>query len=432
MSSSVQAGKLIRISPSSISTFDATSRFGCERKWYFEYVLGYRSPSTGAQVVGTKLHASNEEYIDKGTIEGEVGELFTLGKSYIDSIRPNIVETEKEISFEYEGVKGVGYVDVILKDGILDWKTTADINKYGKTGEDLRKDVQMVIYAKAVHPTLKQMRLVHGQYQTSGRKQFRAVETIISREAIEVVEESVIVPLVQKMKVAAGLKNVVELPPSPNKCYSCAHKSLCPQSESENALLKFLSITKKPEVAAPVAEDAKPTAPDSPKASIAAGQVLPPDAPKSDPAKAAEPVEGFAAVPAPKTEEEKKGRGRPKGSKNKMRIEVDEPAASAPAVVLPEQPIQQVIVPNEVSKVAPKLSPLVTEGLEYTKIRVVRSVTIQPVQFNPIRFEVELEAYVNGLDLNTAYGQMSTEAQRLVQTDAEVFMENFRAKTGVK
>lgn len=58
------------------------------------------------------------------------------------------------------------------------------------------------------------------------------------------------------------------------------------------------------------------------KPAAAAAPIAPPDQPKSDPAQAAKPVEGFSPIPPPKTEAEKKER--------KMKI-IDEPAPEAAA-----------------------------------------------------------------------------------------------------
>ena len=42
--------------------------------------------------------------------------------------------------------------DVVTEAGIIDWKTTSDIEKYGKTPGELATDVQMLIYGRRSTP----------------------------------------------------------------------------------------------------------------------------------------------------------------------------------------------------------------------------------------------------------------------------------------
>jgi hypothetical protein len=51
-----------------ISAFDGDSRYGCERRGWFKYVLGKKEPTTPEMTRGTHLHAMNEEYLKTGRI----------------------------------------------------------------------------------------------------------------------------------------------------------------------------------------------------------------------------------------------------------------------------------------------------------------------------------------------------------------------------
>ena len=50
---------------------------------------------------------------------------------------------------------------MVTEDGIIDWKTSSDIRRYGKTPADLAKDTQMILYAQAEHADRLTVKLAH-------------------------------------------------------------------------------------------------------------------------------------------------------------------------------------------------------------------------------------------------------------------------------
>lgn len=349
MSKSVENGTIRVLSPSMINKFDASAPFGCERRWWYRYVKGLDEPQIGNQYLGEKVHALIEAFLAKRELgmeipaEDEALGIYLSGQRMVEEVaRRTILGVETPLpEFTLDGTRVQGYVDVVTSDGIIDWKTSSDIRRYGKTESELATDTQMTIYALAVHPSRSTVKLAHGQFQTKGTKRANFVEVEVTDKHLASHRDNVIIPLVQKMKSAASESDVRKLPRNEKSCFNCHFKSHCPTAEGET-VMSFFSKMSQPQAQA----------------------VLPPDAPKSEPEKAADPVEGFSPVPPPRkmkfedvpppapttsdlahealkapiseavdqmfkeqaeiivaAAEKKRGRGRPPGSKNKAKDE---------------------------------------------------------------------------------------------------------------
>jgi chemotaxis protein histidine kinase CheA len=306
---SIESGVIRKLSPSMMDCFDDTTPFGCQRRFVFRYVYGYKEPMNETLGDGVALHEMNKVYLQDNKLLISVQKYtdwFNAGKSYLDSIRPRIVAVEADVRMLVAGIPihEMSKCDVVMNDGIIDWKTTSSISKWGKTPGQLAKNNQLVIYAKAFHPDLDKIVLVHGQYQTKDKVLFKTATVEVSREELDAHYEKVILPLVDRMKEVAKTgateAELKAVKPNRNACRlntknACPHAALCPP-DKENALMNLFNKYK-----APGTESAPPPAAQTPSGPA----VLPPDAPKSDPALAAKPVEGFSPVPPPKTEEEK-------------------------------------------------------------------------------------------------------------------------------
>ncbi len=318
MARSVVDGVLKQVSPSSINAFDASTAFGCERRWYFRYVMDKVEPQTGSTQLGTNVHKMNEIYLRDGKLllsTEEATRLFQAGREYLDEIKPSVISVEASVKADLAGVPLVGFCDVVTKTGIIDWKTSSNVGRYGKKGFELANDTQMLVYAQALLPHLDSWKLVHGQYQTKGKLSFQLAEGLVYREALDTRFNNVIIPLVERMKSAAGEKDVEALQADRNKCGRCPHSLYCPKDE--NPIMSILSSFKK---TAPVATQAP-------------ASVVPPDAPKSDPALAAKPVEGF--TPPVVTGVSPTGEYITEKPKARMNIVDEEPSATPTA---PEAP----------------------------------------------------------------------------------------------
>ncbi len=226
------------------------------------------------------------------------------------------------------------------------------------------------------------------------------------------------------------------------KKYQCPFYEKCQKPEKENSLMaslfnKFKSAVTPhvtpvvasapmsppvpaPTVTAPSAtrrpqiQDEAPSVADL-QAQIAKLQasVLPPDAPKSDPKLAADPVEGFSPIPAPQKKadatglvtveqkaapvvEEKKKGGRPPGAKNKK-------TTAAP--------------PHDDGSIAEMIRPPVEADFEVVEITVTAGATVKRFPGDPkcyefLRADVSLRAIVRkGVNLDAVREKLSVQAE---------------------
>lgn len=395
MSKNIVDGKLVEVSPSMISTFDEKDAFGCERRGFYKYVMGLKEPVTGNQQLGTDLHALVAQRLRSGTTpegEGEAFGLYLSGQQMIEEVaKRTIVAIEEPLtSFKIADVKVKGFIDVVTSDGIIDWKTTSNINRYGKKEKDLKTDTQMVIYAQASHPALSNVKLAHGQFQTKGRG-VAFVETEVTREMLDSHTDKVIVPLVERIKVVAGFTDAKEAKPVNNqKCFRCAFRDRCKDKESENVMSFFSKFTK-----------VVPTTPEDTlnalKASIdIVNGIIPPDAAKSDPALAADPVDGFtSAITAPEP---------------RTLVLAPPPPVEAPIA-------EQVEAPAPKKRGRPKKE--ATPGVVFKSVTITKGCTINVGNFNSVRFDVSMTA--EGADVDATYAEVLAEVERRLDEEASKF-----------
>ncbi len=319
---SVVEGKIIRLSVSSVEKFDRTTRFGCERAWWFRYVQRLPSPQPAAAKLGEDIHGQLEHYLLTG--ENVLGREAMKARHLLP---PPKVGLTCEMPLEpgvltARGIPFEGYIDFLnhtgfyvdpsgkaRKEGLLvheagDHKTTSSIADNAKTPVQLKESVQMVGYG--VHefrrkPELEGVRLSHIYIPTRGKEDAEKVTTVISRDAAESFWAGRVEPLVARMQTAAALADVAALEPSLDKCGRCPYVQLCPKADplsfitdaegdSVSLFSKFApSASPNPNpVSVPTAAALTSTATTAPVNAPVA--ILPPDAPKSDPKKAADLV----------------------------------------------------------------------------------------------------------------------------------------------
>lgn len=224
--------KLEHVSASQIKTFK-----DCQRKWYYQKIVGLPSPSTQATEKGKELHRIIEDYL-KDQIEIPNSELGNLAKKGI----PFLPEPSCSLSIEIAvhehlpirnlSVPLVGYIDILERgDGyvrILDHKTTSS-KKYMKTALELSFDIQMLVYAKAVFENIAvdSVELVHVYYGTKAPFWADRVSVQVSREQCEIAFED-ISKTIDKMKENAT-KDIKEIP---RNLESCAKFGGCPYHDT--------------------------------------------------------------------------------------------------------------------------------------------------------------------------------------------------------
>ncbi len=321
------SGTLLSSSASAITTFDSSTPFGCERKSWFEVRAGLKGAPTKSLLLGDKVHKQIEHYLL--TKQDALGNEARAGKGIIDELTRQypVYQIERWIeSFYIDSVMVRGKIDFTgrhigspLINNITDWKTSSDIQKWGKTSSMLRKDTQMLIYraaaeAEGCDETLEMNHVYFGTV----KRESETVRTTINRQQLADGIGDIRLKLTA-MKLVMRATNSEDVTPDRAKCNSCPYQIHCP---SKGAFAAMSSLTdrfkKKVEghsniVVSPEIDNPSPTPIVTTKATpipdpmitvpsrrkLVINDVLPPDAPMSNPASAAKPVEGFSSIPAP-------------------------------------------------------------------------------------------------------------------------------------
>jgi len=126
----------------------------CNRKWWFTKILGLEVPQHPSAAIGTEVHAQLEAYLEEKAPVSSLGPIARTALPYAPA--PGTVYIEQSIEtlgLVAGGLPALGYIDVLdLRSDppeVLDWKTTSNF-RYAKSEDELLRNVQMSVYAKAV------------------------------------------------------------------------------------------------------------------------------------------------------------------------------------------------------------------------------------------------------------------------------------------
>jgi CRISPR/Cas system-associated exonuclease Cas4 (RecB family) len=337
----------VKISPTSVEAFDSTTAFGCERKWWFKYVAKVPDPGTSNQKLGTDLHAAVERFLLKGApgeMAPDVARLFVGIKPEVIRVREEgFVDLERPIDFELApDIRVVGRIDVVRKEGPLDWKTTSDL-KYAPTPFKLAQSTQMLLYsAWQAEECAMPSQVTHVYVQTKGQPIAQRIDANMTSARLTEGRNRII-NLVSRMEAAEKSK-VEDLPRSPEKCFRCPYKDICP-ADKETIMLatdrlraRLNSTAAAP--AAPAPQAVTPPDAPAPVKNFERKLEIQTEAPAAPPPPPAAPAPVETPAPAPAQAEAppvapKRGPGRPPGSKNKPKEPTTEEliaAQGSPAV----------------------------------------------------------------------------------------------------
>lgn len=265
------------VSASAIGAFDPSQEGGCNKRYWFEKIDGRKTPETKAQNVGKEMHRQIEHYLTTG--EPVFGPIVQPGLKFIP--RPGkdlLVErgfgdvkaalatrelmmagkaTKEDVDRCGPAVHGIpvmGAMDLRHRRGewndnngvlhreadpltgeVVDWKSSSDIESYGKKDHELVETVQMPLYAKATileWPDLNFVRVSHGQFGTRMREA-RKVSALLSRETIErrfTEIESTVSSMIDVAKETSVEKVEANLD-SCNAFRGCPHARYCPRPD---------------------------------------------------------------------------------------------------------------------------------------------------------------------------------------------------------
>ncbi len=416
--------RLMKVSPTQIETFDASTTWGCERKWWYQYIAKIRGPQDASMALGEAVHNTIEQFLKTGE-KGYLHKIARPGVMMLEELRPRIVLVEHKIDvgeLQLAGADVVGRLDALAMSEVIDWKTTSSIAKYAKTEGQLRDSVQMTIYAAWAKANTDLMvdegaRYTLGYFQTKGTPCAEKVSVQVSETKYENNLESIIATI-ERMVTVGKETDPAKVTPDESKCFlgfGCPHRAICPRSGAVSMGSLFASFGVTPAAPAPAA----------PSAAVVEGHaaVLPPDAPASDPAlaalppgskKAAAPTTVTPTLPAPTPAPEPAKRGRPLGSKNRSPqppLDIRPPdAAEAPE---PKVEVKEVKPPARGEAVAPF-------KVTHISLRHGARVSLGKNSFSSVECELEMTAEVFG-DPTAAREALSAFVKAGMAKELEVY-----------
>ncbi len=274
-----------QVSKSQLEKFspELSPESGCNRRYFYKYVLHLPEPKNPAAEQGIVGHEIAENYMLTGALP-VINDLkprsveTRLGKS-VQALIPHIplpthptLEVEAELRFEFEGVHYLGYTDyrarsVLGFKGFADWaqeagyrllpgetipllgdhKFTSD-TKWALLPEDLAKDVQAVLYSHHVlnhwDPDAPGV-FLNWVYAERGKRNALPVRTFVHRAHIE--KEMRRVNAIAKDLIQLRLRgpniDPATVPGNPRGCKAygqdCPHLDICPMSAEERLAGSF-------------------------------------------------------------------------------------------------------------------------------------------------------------------------------------------------
>ena len=301
---------IIKTSASAIESFDDSSAFGCQRRWFFKSVLKVPEPPRDNLTLGTNLHTAIENFL----IKGAPGEMKPEVQRLFHAIKPEVIRVRDEgfLALEHPidflmapDVRIVGRIDVLRKNGPLDWKTSSNVGQYAPTPYKLARSTQMLTYSewqeKTVYAgTSSPAQVTHVYVQTKGTPVTQRIDAAMTPTLLT---EGIsrVVNIAREMKAAQSLPHSPEgandLRPDRSKCRAntkmpCPYLNICPVEKA--AMSSALDRLKARLNTAPMPSAQKAVV-DAVKA-MPVQSIVPPDAP------APAPVEKFMAVPPPRSE----------------------------------------------------------------------------------------------------------------------------------
>lgn len=344
--------------------------------------------------------------------------------------------------YKLEGIPVTGRIDLLLDFGrakstdtrvlgVHDHKTSSNVEQYGKSSDDLLHNHQTSMYldfcrymfgwGKGENEVLK---MSHGYFQTKGKKLFKPVETFVTVDQLDSQVEDT-KRMIRAMKQVAKENSPKSIDKNLKACdvgFGCPYKNRCPRGVT--AMSSMLSRFKKTTAPAVPAAPAAPTNPPAVPLPAAPTGVLAKDAPASNPAIAAQPpkekkrvviqdvedAEIVAETPAAPTGsalanvpagvgapavapaaalavEEKRGPGRPRGSKK-----FEEAAVEGPS-------------------------------LEFQALTIRHGLTVNLGDHNFAKVEVELSARFKGITLESVEKQVGDYVRAAVDRELEQYAQ---------
>lgn len=230
--------KLPILSASQIKTFAR-----CKRKWGWEYIAGHRPPPGPSAELGIRVHSILEAYLKDGVMprsDTKEGQIAAAGLSLLPPRDVGWLAVERRIDFSHGDppIAYRGFIDCLYTPSdeavaqIIDHKTTTDF-KYGLTEEELKQDIQSIMYARWYFGMDEMAEVVDLQWIYYHTRQFRSkvVEATLDRsqvfEAFEKIHNAYSLPIAEAL---ISIVDPKELEPNYDACGDyggCPHAQRC-------------------------------------------------------------------------------------------------------------------------------------------------------------------------------------------------------------
>lgn len=226
--------QLGHVSASSITLFE-----NCPTRWYHRYLLGHKTKQTDAMARGSQVHEHLEKYLETGALPDTDTVTGKIAAAGLEHLPPPNKDAGVEVDLQDYAMSGLpipfkGYIDLLETDNevhILDHKTTSAW-KWAKNEEELRTNMQLIIYARHVldhFPKATEARLTHIYYLTRPPHGSRKVSVVVDRQHV-VDEFDKILVTVNKM-LSTAQDTLVNADKNKSFCYSygkrCPHYNDC-------------------------------------------------------------------------------------------------------------------------------------------------------------------------------------------------------------
>ena len=218
---------------------------GCNRKWWYDKILGLGQPTTAAMDFGTKVHAQLEDYVN-GKIE--VGQMMPEAIELLQYLPQNhhLITEQKLTIPKGDGwpVQVTGLIDLLAQDKespelihVIDYKTTGNF-AYVPEREVVKADPQRVIYTAMVFHFEKKAEHVTFQLlytlKTYNRTEPQSKQVAASTKRGDADFRQVLLDLkadLHFMVADAAKQNAEDVTPNYDDCGSyggCPFKDRCP------------------------------------------------------------------------------------------------------------------------------------------------------------------------------------------------------------
>lgn len=247
----VSVGEVQHLSASQITTWAL-----CRRKWWLEKVAGLKGEKpTPPLELGLSIHGQMEDWYGDGTLPEHPAAALLVKSGRIPARgSPNLMieyPPNRDLGISVAGIPIHGRIDLLETSlervDIWDWKSKSTL-AYCMDGEELARDVQMMLYGKFAMERLMAMtvRYHHANIRTEeGNPGFRIVDTDdLSFGDVEEYVDAVIEPRVHLIKYTATAEKFEDVQPNFRACYKynrpCAFVDKCGDSQNTSVHLSAL------------------------------------------------------------------------------------------------------------------------------------------------------------------------------------------------